>query len=116
MANIVGIGIDIENVSRFAEKSYLKNKRFYENIFTDKEIKYCLSKVNPYQHLAARFCAKEAVIKALEISIDLKKIEVLKEGNVPKIKVEGFSDFNIKVSLSHTENYAVASVIIQQRK
>ena len=77
---IEGIGVDIEDISRFTGKPFPENKGFYERIFTKKEIEYCLQKANPYQHFAARFCAKEAVIKALsDETLDFRKIEILKE-------------------------------------
>ena len=60
------IGTDIEEVSRFRNKKYSENKSFYKKIFTDDEIDYCLGKIDPYPHFTARFCAKEATIKALK--------------------------------------------------
>jgi len=71
------IGVDIEDISRFSKLSYTSKKSFYDKIFTKKEIKYCLSKKNPYPHFTVRFCAKEATIKALENSnLSLKEIEI----------------------------------------
>ena len=114
---IEGIGVDIEDISRFTGKPFPENKGFYERIFTKKEIEYCLQKANPYQHFAARFCAKEAVIKALsDETLDFRKIEILKETNAPKIKIESYPNVDAKVSLSHTATYAVASVIINRRE
>jgi holo-[acyl-carrier protein] synthase len=60
---VKGIGIDIIEVER-VKKLAEKNPRFLERIFTDREISYCVEKRNKYQHLAARFAAKEAFFKA----------------------------------------------------
>ena len=43
MLDKFGIGIDIVKVSRFKNKPYLSNKKFYSKIFTNNEIKYCLN-------------------------------------------------------------------------
>ncbi|MBT4540742.1 holo-ACP synthase [Candidatus Woesearchaeota archaeon] len=109
------IGTDIEEITRFREKPYDKNKGFYEKVFTENEILYCMEKADPYQHFAVRFCAKEAVIKALQNKkVSFNEIEVINEDNIPKIKInlENFNEMDIKVSLSHTKNYAVAYVIV----
>ena len=59
---IVGIGMDIIEVRRVKE-AVEKNPRFLERIFTRREIDYSLTKKNKYEHLAARFAAKEAFFK-----------------------------------------------------
>lgn len=58
------VGTDIESVKRFKKSSCI-NREFYNKVFTLKEIAYCNSKACPEQHFAARFAAKEAVIKAV---------------------------------------------------
>lgn len=113
---IKGIGIDVEDISRFEKIDYNKKKNFYEKIFTDEEIKYCLKKTNPYPHFAVRFCAKEAFIKASSATMkDLKKIEVVLENNKPKIVTSVVNDKKnqIHVSMSHSEKTATAMVIIE---
>ncbi len=110
---ITGIGIDIEDIARFRKKPFGKNKAFYKKIFTEKEIKYCFGRANPYRHFAARFCAKEAVIKASGKNLLLNQIEVLKQGKNPKIVVKGHN-LNTLVSLSHTKDYATAIVILTE--
>ena len=105
------MGIDIEEVSRFSTNKYEDNKSFYKKIFSENEIKYCLNMVNPYPHFTARFCAKEATIKALNNKkINLRDIEIENKQNIPILKLP----LNVKslVSLSHTKKYAVACVII----
>ena len=58
---ISNIGIDIINIEKFKKKEYVKNKKFYEKIFTSSEIKYCLKFKNNSEHFAGKFAIKEAV-------------------------------------------------------
>ena len=58
----MAIGVDIEDIERFKGKS----EEFLHRVFTDLELEYCLKFSKPESHLAARFCAKEAVVKALK--------------------------------------------------
>ena len=105
------IGIDIEEISRFSSKQYDMNKLFYQKIFTTQEIDYCLKKNNPYPHFTARFCAKEATIKALKNEkYLLKNIEIKLNNNKPILILPKL--ISSSVSLSHTGNYAIAFVIL----
>lgn len=61
---ILGIGTDIVEISRIKEAVYKWGNRFLNRIYTEKEISYCYLRKNPFAHLAGRFAAKEAVIKA----------------------------------------------------
>ncbi|MBU1975760.1 MAG: holo-ACP synthase [Nanoarchaeota archaeon] len=110
---IIGIGVDIEEISRFKDKPYEDNKSFYEKIFTSAEIEYCMKKGNPYPSFAVRFSAKEATVKALNKEIDMKSVEVIKEGELPKLKVIG-EDGIMHLSLAHTKNYATAVVVVEE--
>lgn len=112
---IIGIGIDIENISRFKKLSHGKNKGFYRKIFTAREIKYCLSKADPYQHFSARFSAKEAVIKALPKAIDCKDIEIIRKSDNINVRIKNRKDLVVFASLSHTREYAAAIVMIFKR-
>ena len=106
---MVTIGCDIEEIKRFANKG----EAFYKKLFTPAEIAYCLQKSNPAQHFAARYCAKEAAVKALHSQgvkgVYYKDIEVTKCGDTPCINLDGFI---ISVSLSHTKDYAFATVLV----
>ncbi len=105
------IGVDIENISRFSKLNYKNRLTFYEKIFTINEIEYCLSKSNPYPHFTARFCAKEATIKALSNKkINIKDIEIIIKNSKPILKI--LNKISGTVSLSHTNEYAVAVVLI----
>ena len=111
--SILGVGIDIEEIGRFENLPFRKNKAFYEKIFTQGEISYCLTRSNPYQHFAARFCAKEAAVKALGGKIkDLRKITIRKdpEGR-PLLEAKSLPDVTLHTSFSHTKNHAIAFVI-----
>ncbi len=62
---IRGVGTDIVSVERFRRAGARWGDRFFTRVFTDAELAYCRARKDPYPHLAARFAAKEAVIKAL---------------------------------------------------
>lgn len=108
---IRSIGVDMEEISRFSRNKYENKKSFYKKIFTSDEIKYCLSKPNPYSHFTVRFCAKEATLKALKNSkINLSDIEVKMKNKKPILNLpDGQHGL---VSLSHTNKYAIAFVVI----
>jgi len=108
---ISGIGIDIENINRFEALS----EEFLKLTFTDKEIEYCKDKVNPSQSFAGKFCAKEAIIKASDIKISVKDIEILnnEDGKVI-VNLQGQRKENILCSISHNKDYAIALAIINE--
>jgi len=123
---IFGIGIDIIEVARI-ESAIKKYNRFLKKIFTEEEIKYCDSKANPairYISYAQKFAAKEAAAKSFGIGfgkeLSFCEIEVknLNSGK-PVIFLSGKADkfckkhriSGIDVSLSGTNNYAVAFAI-----
>ena len=114
----IGLGIDVENVERF--KNYADKDNFFINrIFTKKEIEYSYKSKKFAQHLCARYCAKEACVKAL-YSLGIEgyfcrdfEVENLPSG-VPKINLLGKKrgdNISFKVSLSHTDGFAAATVI-----
>jgi len=111
-SELAGVGVDIEEIARFKNKPFEENKAFYEKIFSEAEIGYCLGKHFPYQHFAARFCAKEAFIKASGKKLNPSDIEVLREENEPKLRVKGFKNLQAQVSLAHAKDYAIAFVIL----
>lgn len=108
---IRAIGVDMEEISRFSKNKYEERRSFYERIFSTREIQYCMNKSDPYPHFTARFCAKEATLKALKNKrIKMTDIEVIVKNNKPALSLP--STHNAFVSLSHTEKYAIAFVII----
>jgi holo-[acyl-carrier protein] synthase len=109
---IKGVGIDLVEVERFRRLPYKKYRDFYEMIFTARERRYCLEKEDPARHFAARFAAKEAIIKALNLKIGMiPKIEILHDQNgQPQAKIKN-QKVKISVSVSHLKDYAVAIAI-----
>lgn len=123
---VLGVGVDIIEISRIKESVDKFKDRFLNKIFTFKELEYCLSKANKYQHLAARFAAKEAVAKALATGwnkeFGWKNIEIFNEPNgMPYVNLYGklkefLSDSKeLKISMSHSENYVVCVAIIYMK-
>ena len=62
---ILGIGIDVVDVARFARVAARHDPGFVESLFPAAEIAWCASRRHRDRHLAARFAAREAVLKAL---------------------------------------------------
>ena len=115
----ISIGTDIEDIERFEGKTLETDARFLNGIFTEKELEYCFSKKIYAQHLAVRYCAKEAVVKALyglEIKdVYYKDIEITnREDGFPLVKIEKYPSLDIKITLSHCKKYATANVLIQE--
>ncbi len=113
------IGVDIEDIGRFAKLDFKNDRAFFEKIFTEKEIEYCVSKANPCRHFAARFAGKEAVIKALQMKgVEYKDIEILNDlKGVPRVRVNlknGGGKINkcLRISLSHCKDKAIAFVVL----
>ena len=123
---IVGTGIDIVEVPRVGEAIERFGERFLQRIFTDAERKYCDSKANRIERYAARFAAKEAAMKALGTGwnhgVRWRDIEVYRQpGTRPTIRFHGvaaqFAERmhanNVALSLSHTPEQAIASVMLE---
>ena len=121
--NILGIGIDIIEIDRI-EKVLKRTPRFLERNFTEKEIEYFKENNFRSESIAGNFAAKEAISKAIGTGIrgfNLKDIEVLRDhlgkpivntyNNLKEICIK-YSVKEIKVSISHSENYAVANSLI----
>ena len=118
-APTLGVGVDIEYISRFENIEAEKDSSFLKTTFTGNELDYCFANRFPAQHLAARFSAKEAIFKALSgfdwVKLVYGDIEILNdERGIPRasIKKEGLSDLNICLSLSHTRDIALAFVVV----
>ncbi|MBA3066334.1 holo-[acyl-carrier-protein] synthase [bacterium] len=106
--SVPGIGIDIAEVKRFRRLS----GRFLKRVYTDEEVAYCRRSVDPAMHFAARFAAKEAVIKATtKTDIALKDIYVKNRASgAPEVFIKGKKK-KFHISISHTKDIAVAVVI-----
>ncbi len=125
---IAGNGIDIIEVGRMKSVVDKWGTRLLEKIFTDEEIRYSAGKSFPAQHFAARFASKEAVAKAFgngsSGQLRWRDIEVLNDRNgKPRIKLSGRARQlkekekidEIIISISHTRNHAVASVVLTRK-
>lgn len=123
---ILGTGIDIIEVARIASSYEQFGERFVNRLLLPSEIAYCLSYRNPAAFLAVRFAAKEAVSKAFGTGIGAElgwqDMEICrKESGEPYVKLHGkgaelFAARGAKrlhVSLTHTENYAAATAILE---
>lgn len=112
-----GTGIDIIEVERIDRLIEKFGDKFLQRLFTRAEIEYCRSKKNRGQHFAARFAAKEAVVKATSpwVNLQYRQVEVLREkGGSPVIKVHGdtgLREDRLAVSMTHTHNFAAATAI-----
>ncbi|MDI6786700.1 MAG: holo-ACP synthase [bacterium] len=120
---IEGLGVDVIEVKRIKEATLRWKDHFLKRVFTKKELAYCQKKPNIYQHLAARFAAKEAVLKAFGVGlgkIHLKDIEVIRNHyGKPDINLLGqakqfINKGKLLVTLSHCKEYAIAQAIYQK--
>jgi holo-[acyl-carrier protein] synthase len=125
-SRVLGIGIDLVEVSRIAGAIERQGEAFLRRIYTDREREYCVGKANAAEHFAARFAAKEAASKAFGTGIGEKigflDIEIVNRASgAPSIvflgKARTLSDAHgvteVLVSLSHTEHMAAATVVLQ---
>jgi len=110
--SIKGIGVDIEMIEEV--KKSIKNRNFLKSVFSEKEIEYCSKKRNPEISYTGKFCAKEAVKKAIGTKFQINEIEILNSssGN-PEIYIKGKKQDKIKCSISHTHKTAIAFVIVE---
>ena len=118
-------GVDIIEIKRVEKVALSYGNRFLKRIYTDGEIKYCRGRA---PQLASRFAAKEAVMKALGTGIrgvGWRDVEVTrKRGMAPDIKLHGRAQkrasqiglTGLAISLSHSKEFAVASVIGESTK
>ena len=120
--NILDIGIDIVEIHRIKD-AMKNNPRFLDRIFTENEIKYFKSKGFKAETIAGNFAAKEAVSKAIGTGIrnfNFSDIEVIRnETGKPIVKTYNnlrqicidYNVLEIKVSISHGRDYAVANAM-----
>jgi len=120
---VIGIGIDIIEIDRIKESVDNYGDQFLSKIYTEDELKYCLSKQNKYQHLAARFAAKEAIYKAISSNWDSElswqDMEIINAPNgMPEVKFRGnlekflSTEKKLKISMSHSRDYVACVAIV----
>lgn len=124
---ILGIGSDIVENLRISKLYKNYGNKFLNRIYTTEEIEYALSHSNPIPYLSSRFAVKEAAIKTLNlqkfVGITWKDIEVrgksfgkkkLAFHNKAKLIVEGMQANRHHVTLSHSDKFSVAFVILEK--
>jgi len=115
----LNIGIDCEDIERWRNMLPKLEAGYQRKLFTEDEHRYCCSFKDPAPHYAARWCAKEALLKALSpfYKLDLREIEIAND-------VEGRPFFilncpemvglnlTIRLSMTHSRVTAMAAVIV----
>ncbi len=114
------VGVDIIEIARVEKAIARWGERFLKRIYTEREIELCQNRVST---LAARFAAKEATMKALGTGteeVGWQDVETIPDSRgQPVIYLHGRSQIraeeiglkNLVISLSHSREYAIASVI-----
>ncbi len=118
-------GIDLVKVGRMEQMIGRSGKSFLDRVFSASEQAYCGSKRMKFEHYAARYAAKEAVLKALKVrpkrSQRLSGIEVKREASgKPYISLSAENrkawgvpaKAQIELSVAHEREYAIATVVI----
>jgi holo-[acyl-carrier protein] synthase len=123
---IIGIGVDVVEIDRFRNIMERLKDRFIFRVFTTGEQQFCHSHRDPVPHYAARFAAKEALFKALGTGwargVTWLDVEVQRErqdapamilhGEAQKLSASRGTQ-RVHLSLSHSEHWAVATVILE---
>jgi holo-[acyl-carrier protein] synthase len=109
-----GVGIDLIEIDR-VERALERRPRLAERLFTEAELAYARARARPGRHLAARFAAKEAVIKALGRGVPPRQIEVV-SGEPPRVRLHGSAaeaagGAEVAISLTHNRETAAAVAI-----
>jgi holo-[acyl-carrier protein] synthase len=115
-----GVGIDLLDVARF-ERALERRPRLADRLFTDAEREYAAGRARPGMHLAARFCAKEAVAKALGLTgWSFRDVEVVATDAAPELRLSGTVatraaelDGELAISLTHSGDLAGAVAIVK---
>ncbi len=126
---IYAVGTDLVEISRIERIIDRWTKRFIDRVYSEEEIRYCGEMAVPARHFAARFAAKEAFLKCagrgIFDGIGLRDVEVINrpEGK-PELRfygkardmVDGAGITGSHISISHTDRYAMAFVVLECHK
>ena len=112
------VGIDLLDIERL-ERALERRPQLATRLFTDSELAYAAGRARPGQHLAARFCAKEAVAKALGLEVwSFREVEVVAGEGPPSVRLTGAAaqraaalGVELAVSLTHSRGQAAAVAI-----
>ena len=121
---ILGVGLDVTPIERMAATLARHGLRIEERLFTEAERAYCTARGSPSQHFAARFAAKEAMLKALGAPPGLRwrEMEVVAGANgAPTMRLHGAAAraaaargvATVHVSLTHAGGVAAAVVVLE---
>lgn len=122
--DIIGIGIDATDIPRVADVFERYGARFLRRVFTAGEIAYCTRRRDPVPHLAGRFAAKEAAMKALGTGhsrgVLWKDIEVVRGGGPPRLEFHGGAkrradEMSVRrshLTITHSDALAFAQVML----
>ncbi len=109
---IKGIGVDVVPIARM-RLALERTPKLAERVFTAGELSTASSRASRDASLAARFAAKEACRKALKAVLPWRDVEVFSEDRVPTLRVTGHEAVSFHVSLTHTDELAVAIVVAE---
>lgn len=108
---ILGVGVDVVEVARIEQA--MTNPRFRNRILTEAERKECQTAVR----VAGRWAAKEAIAKALGISMSWQDLEISSVGGPPEVRVLTSAvdtrRLRIHLSITHERNLAVAMAVVE---
>lgn len=112
-----GVGIDLLEIERL-ERALERRPRLAQRVFTEAELEYAAAHGRPGRHLAARFAAKEAVVKALGVrAFRPREIEVV-AGEPPTVRLSGATAAaaagrRVAISLTHSRDNAAAVALAE---
>jgi holo-[acyl-carrier protein] synthase len=117
---VTGVGLDLLEVERL-RIALERRPRLAERLFTEAERDYAAGRARPLMHLAARFCAKEAVAKALGLTgWSFLDVEVVATAAAPRVVLRGSAaerarhlGGEVVVSLTHTHSLAGAVAVLR---
>jgi holo-[acyl-carrier protein] synthase len=125
VTQLLGVGVDLVRIQRLREVVERWQERFLHRVFTEAELAYCLKRRDPIPHLAARFAAKEATLKALgtglTMGISWHELEVQREsGEAPRMVLSGrcraireaLGGREVLISITHDSDYALAQAML----
>ena len=124
MPNIIGLGLDATDIIRISETIDRYGERFLHRIFTEGEVAYAMRRRVPAIHLAGRFAAKEAAMKALGTGhsqgVLWRDVEVVRRGGPPQLQLHGgaarrfaaLGGRSSLLSITHSDDLALAQVML----
>jgi holo-[acyl-carrier protein] synthase len=123
-SRIIGLGLDATDIPRIRATLDRFGDRFLKRVLTETEIAYCLRRRDPAPHVAGRFAAKEAAMKALGTGhsrgVLWRDIEVIRRGGPPQLQLHGgaakrFAQLGATgtlITITHSETLALAQVLL----